>query len=191
MQPPRRREPRRVGALLQQLLAPGLRQGVQARFQTSHASGRERRLHRALADRALVREAHPVGGEHAGEGVDEHGFHAQLVRHQAGVLAAGAAEALQGEARRVLALLDGDLLDGVRHVGHGHAQEAFRHVARRLRLPGGGRRPRAPGREALRHHVRRRAARSRPGPKIAGKCRGCTLPSMTLASVTVSGPPLR
>jgi hypothetical protein len=46
------------------------------------------------------------------------------------------------------------------------------------------------GGEALRDHfgVERLVA---PGPKIAGKCRGCTLPSMTLASVTVSGPPLR
>ena len=29
------------------------------------------------------------------------------------------------------------------------------------------------------------------GPKIAGKKSGCSLPSMTLASVTASGPPRR
>ncbi len=32
---------------------------------------------------------------------------------------------------------------------------------------------------------------SAPGPKMAGKCAGWILPTMTLASVTVSGPPLR
>ena len=32
---------------------------------------------------------------------------------------------------------------------------------------------------------------SPPGPKIAGKCAGWILPTCTLASVTVSGPPRR
>ena len=36
------------------------------------------------------------------------------------------------------------------------------------------------------------SSRSAPlSPKIAGKCRGISLPTMTLASVTASGPPLR
>ena len=51
------------------------------------------------------------------------------VGHQAGVLAAGAAEALQGEAAGVVPLLQRDLLDRVRHVGDGNAQEPLRRCA--------------------------------------------------------------
>ena len=47
----------------------------------------------------LVGEPHAVGREHAGERMDEHARHAERVGDQAGVLAAGAAEAAQ----RVLA----------------------------------------------------------------------------------------
>ena len=55
----------------------------------------------------------------------------ELVGDQAGVLAAGAAEALQREAGGVVALLHADLLDRVGHVGDGDAQEA---LGRRARL---------------------------------------------------------
>ena len=49
----------------------------------------------ALAQLDHVGEAHAVGAEHAGERVDHHPLHAERVGDQAGVLAAGAAEALQ------------------------------------------------------------------------------------------------
>ncbi len=86
-------------------------------------------LDRLLAQHRLIRQPHPIGREHAGERVDEHRVHAQLVRHQAGVLAPGAAEALQGEPGRVVPLLQRHLLDRVGHVGDGDAKEALRHGA--------------------------------------------------------------
>ena len=75
--------------------------------------------------RGLVGEAHAVGGQNAGVGVDEDGFHPQRIGDEAGVLAAGATEALQGEAADVVALLHRDLLDRVGHVGDGDLQEAL------------------------------------------------------------------
>ncbi len=98
----------------------------------------ERQLDGALAQTRLVGEAHAVGRQHAREGVEQHGVDAELVGHQAGVLPARAPETLQREGGRVVALLDGHLLDGLGHVGDGDAQEIFRHVARVARRPGGG-----------------------------------------------------
>ena len=124
----------------------------------------------------LVGEAHAVGREHAGEGVDEHRLHAELVRHQAGVLAAGAAEALQGEARRVLALLDGDLLDGVRHVGRRRRAGSPRRRGAASAAGRWRRRSRAPARRSAATRRRRRAAgrppaRRSPGSAAAAPCR--------------------
>ena len=151
----------------------------------------ERDLDRLLAQHALVREPHAVGGEHAGERVDEHGLHAELVGHQACMLAARAAEALQREARRVVPLLHRDLLDRIGHVGDGDAEEALGDVARMSRV--------SPVACAIAPAISVNFARtisassgwSASGPKIGGKCAGWILPRQTLASVTVSGPPLR
>ena len=73
--------------------------------QRGHCLGLEPPLHRLLPQHRLVRQAHAVGGQHAREGVDEHRLHPQLVRHQAGVLAARPAEARQGEAGGVVPFL--------------------------------------------------------------------------------------
>jgi hypothetical protein len=62
--------------------------------------------------------------------MDEDGFHAEFIRNQTGMLAPRTTEALQGEASRVMAFLDRDLLDGIGHIRHGHAQKPFRHGAR-------------------------------------------------------------
>jgi hypothetical protein len=56
---------------------------------------RERQLDRGLAHHALVGQAHAVGRQHAGERMHEDAVHAERVGDPAGVLAAGAAEALQ------------------------------------------------------------------------------------------------
>ena len=48
--------------------------------------------------------------------MDQHLGHAQRVGDQASVLAAGAAEAVERVARHVVAALQGDFLDRVRHV---------------------------------------------------------------------------
>ncbi len=88
---------------------------------------RQRHLHRLFTDDGLVRQAHAVGAEHAGQRMHEHTGHAQGIGHQAGMLAARAAKALQRVARHVIAARHADLLDGVGHLLHGDADEAFGH----------------------------------------------------------------
>ncbi len=63
--------------------------------------------------------------------------HAERVGHQAGMLAAGAAEAAQRVLRDVVAALDRDLLDGVRHVLDGDPEEALGHFDRRAAVAAG------------------------------------------------------
>jgi hypothetical protein len=138
---------------------------------------------------ADIGEAHAVGRQHAGEGVQEHRRHAQRIGHEAGVLPAGAAEAVERVFRHVIAALDGDLLDRVGHVLDGDAQEAF---ATSSGVRGASRRrSRGQGREFLARRRRRRAAGRRPARRRREMKSGCSLPSMTLQSVTVSGPPRR
>ena len=76
----------------------------------------DRLHHGAVAGGADVGEAHAVGRQHAGIGVDQHGPDAERVGDQAGMLAAGAAEAVERVFGHVVAALDRDLLDRVRHV---------------------------------------------------------------------------
>src|SRR5581483_3606938 len=71
--------------------------------------------------------------------MDEDPAHAERIGHPAGVLPARAAKARQGVGRDVMASLDGDLLDGVRHVLHGDPQESLRQLLGRPAYP---RRPR-------------------------------------------------
>ncbi len=80
--------------------------------------------------------------------------HAERVGHQAGMLAAGAAEAVEGVFGYVVAALDRDLLDRVGHVLDRDAQEALGHLlGRLLGLVGGrGDLPRQ-HREFLVHHL--------------------------------------
>ena len=88
------------------------------------ADGGDRRQHRVaewLFERLLARgadvgEAHAVGGQQRRERMDQHLGHAERIGDQAGVLAAGAAEAIERVARHVVAALQGDFLDRVRHV---------------------------------------------------------------------------
>ena len=94
MQPTRRLQPRGIGALARKLFAPCC-------FQRSKPFGKitdgicgKGRFHRGFADDCLVRQAHAIGGKHAGERMDEHGFHAQFISNQTGMLPARAAEAL-------------------------------------------------------------------------------------------------
>ena len=76
----------------------------------------ERLLDRLLAHAADIGEAHAVGRQQRRQRVDQHALHAERVGHQAGVLAAGAAEAIERIARHVVAALHGNFLDRVRHV---------------------------------------------------------------------------
>ena len=121
------------------VLLPELRLGlageiVEERRKLRHQGVVERRLDGLLPQRPDVGETHPVGREDAGEGVDQHRRHAERVGHQAGVLAAGAAEAIQGVAGHVVAALHGDLLDRVGHVLDRDPEIAGRDLDRGARV---------------------------------------------------------
>ena len=123
---------------------------------------------------------------------DEDGADAERVGDRAGVLAAGAAEGGQRVAGDVVALLHGDPLDGVGDVGHGDLQESLGDLLGRCA------RRRSPSRisrgergEAVAGRASASSGWSPSGPNTAGKWAGWMRPSMTLASVTVSGPPRR
>src|SRR6266536_491639 len=65
----------------------------------------ERRLDRLLARRADLGQAHAVGGQQRRERMDQDFRHAERVGDQTGMLAAGAAEAVERVARHVVAAL--------------------------------------------------------------------------------------
>ena len=96
----------RGGALADQLVARGRAEGVNAGFDLGHRRVGQRHLDRRLAHHALVRQTHAVGRQHAAERVRKNARHAQRVGDPAGVLATGAAEALQRVARHVVATGD-------------------------------------------------------------------------------------
>ena len=150
------------------------------------------RLDRLLAQRAHVGEAHAVGRQHAGERMDEHARHAERVGDEARVLAARAAEAAQRVLGDVVAALHGDVLDRVGHVLDGDPAGSRRRSPRAVRdAPVCARDVVGERRELVAHDRRRRAARRRPGRTPAETSAGSSLPTITLQSVTVSGPPRR
>jgi hypothetical protein len=116
--------------------------------------GAELPLERRLPHRRLVGEAHAVGREHAGERMDEDARHAERVGDAAGVLAPGAAEALQRVAGDVIAARDRDLADGAGHRADGDVDEAFGELLGRARGAGGGLDLGRHRREALAHDRR-------------------------------------
>ena len=89
------------------------------------AARREWRGHSGLADGPHIGKAHAPGREHAGVGVEHHPRHPQRVGHEAGVLAAGAAETVQHIAGDVIAALDRHRLDRLGHVLDSDGDEAF------------------------------------------------------------------
>ncbi len=114
--------------------------------------------------------------------MDEHRRHAERVGDQAGVLPAGAAEAVERVVAHIDALGDRDALDRVRHVLHRDADEAVGDLFRRAPVFAANS-PNAVRTRASSNGVSPRA------PKIFGKYAPFSLPTMTFASVTVSGPP--
>ena len=112
--------------------------------------------------------------------------HAERIGDEAGVLAARAAETVERIIARVEALGDRNAFDGVGHVLDRDADEAvgdvFRAATGRLARELGEFRAHASRRPAARRHRRR---------KCAGRMRAHSFPTITLASVTVSGPPRR
>jgi hypothetical protein len=150
----------------------------------------QRPLDRRLAQGPQVGQPHAVGRQHPRERVDHHLGHAQGVGHQAGVLAARPAEAGQDILGDVVAALDRDLPHGLGHVLHGDGHEALGDLDRRHGLAG-GRQDLAAIASNFAMTMSRSSGWSALGPNTAGKKSGDSLPSMTLQSVTVSGPPRR
>ena len=124
-------------ALVQDFLPRRQRQLIQGVFEQLPVVLREFHLHRLLAHCGDVGEPHAVGREHAGERMDEHPGHAQRIGHQAGVLAARAAEAAQRVFGHVVAALHRNLLDRVGHVAHGDVDITLGHLLRRARIARG------------------------------------------------------
>jgi hypothetical protein len=150
----------------------------------------ERRLDRLLPQRAHVREPHPVRRQHARERMDEHARHAERVGDEAGVLPARAAEAAQRVLGDVVAALDADVLDRVRHVRDRDLEEP---VGDRLgRAPRAGRALDLVGeRLELAPHdlgVERRVA---AGPEHLREQRRIELADHHVAVGHASGPPRR
>ena len=125
------RDPLLPDALAGELGARFGGQRVQRLAERRRAFGVEPDLDRAVAQRPHVRQPHPVRGQHPRQGMDHHPGDAQGIRHQAGVLAARAPEAVQDVAGHVVAAAHRDRLDGVRHVVDRDAQEPVRHVDQR------------------------------------------------------------
>ena len=128
MNPPVRRDGARTGLLTGQFAPRGRSQRIELRNDLRQGVGRQLQFHRLLADHVLIGQAHAIGAQHAGQRVHEHTRHAQRIGHQAGVLAARAAEALQGIARHVVAARYRNFLDGIGHLLHRDLDETLGHL---------------------------------------------------------------
>ena len=144
----------RVGDVLLAQLRLGLGgEIVEHRRKLRHQRIVQRRLDRPLPERADVGKPHAVGREHAGEGMDQHRRHAERVRHQAGVLPARAAEAVERVAGHVVAALHRDLLDRVGHVLDRDLEEAGGDLGGRALVARGLAYLRRKRRELVAHHA--------------------------------------
>ena len=147
-----------LDALIGDVLIAQLRLGligeiVERRRKFRHQRVVQRRLDGPLPERPDVGETHAVGGEHAGEGMDQHRRHAERVSHQASVLAARATETVQSVAGHVVAALHGDLLDRVRHVLDRDLEKARGNLGGRALVARGLSDLRRQSREFLAHHA--------------------------------------
>ncbi len=165
-----------LGAHLGSARLAKLRQG---RPQSRHQRRRQRRLHRLLLHRTQIGEPHPVGRQHARQRVDIYPGHAERVGHQARMLPARTAKAGERVLRHVMAALDRDLLDRVRHVLDRDLDESFRDRGGAAGVAGGGGNlpPRAPRTFLTHDRVVERLVALRLRTR-AGKTRGCSWPSI-------------
>ena len=132
-----RADPVRRYALLLELRAALGAEVVDGFGEARHERGIEGRLDRALAQRAHVRQPHAVGRQHARQRMHQDPPEAERIGDQAGVLAGGAAKAAQHVATDVVAALDRDPLDRVRHVVDRDREAAVRDLLGRARHAGG------------------------------------------------------
>ena len=103
----------------------------------------ERAFDRAPPDRATAGQPYAIGRQHAGERMQQHFPGAEQLGDGARVLARGAAETQQPEAGRILAVVQGEFANRVRHASAGHLQEGIGQRLHGVAGPGlvaGGRR---------------------------------------------------
>ena len=133
-----------------------------------------------------IGEAHAIGRQQARERMDQHCRHAERIGDQAGMLSSGAAEAVQRIAGNVIAALDGDLLDRLRHIGDCDLDEPVGDFFRR---------PTVASSRARAANLTTTASASIGSIAFQAEDRreesGMSGRAMTLASVTASGPPRR
>ncbi len=84
--------------------------------------------HLPLAHRSNLGEPHAVSGQYAGQWMQQHAPDAERVGDQAGVLSAGAAEAVERVFGHVVTALHRDLLDRVRHILDRNAKKSGRNA---------------------------------------------------------------
>ena len=113
-----------LDALVEQLFGRRAAELVSEIFQIAHGGGVERSFDRTLAAGALRRQAHAVSRQQTRQRMHQHGLDAERIGDQAGMLAAGRAETVEGILRHIVAALDRHLLDGVGHVLDGDADAA-------------------------------------------------------------------
>ena len=85
------------------------------------------------ADGAVVQgggvgKAHTVGGENPGERVEQHRSHPEVLGDSAGELTGCRPETGECAGGDIVAPLDGDCLDGGRHIGDRDLEEPFGHI---------------------------------------------------------------
>ena len=87
--------------------------------------------HRARARRAERGEPHAERRQHTRQRMEQHRLDAERIRHQAGMLPAGAAERIERIVGDVIAALHRDVLDRIRHVLDRDVDEAVGDLFRR------------------------------------------------------------
>ena len=95
------------------------------RFEVRNIVLGEQQLDRLLAHGHNIGKPHAVCRKHARERVYVDARHAELIRHQTGVLSTGTAEAGKRICRHVVAALHRNKFDGVCHVGDGDTNKSF------------------------------------------------------------------
>jgi hypothetical protein len=103
---------------------------------TLHGGRFEVGFHGLLPHGRGVCESDAEGGQDTGHGRYEHSPDTEKIGYRAGVLPARATEGRERVLGDIMALLNGDLLDRIGHVGDGDLQEALRHLLRHSYVTG-------------------------------------------------------
>jgi len=116
-----------IAGLLQGLAGLG-QQAIATPAQLAQQCWLQAQLHRLVAQRLLPREPEAIGREHPRQRMEQHPAHPQAAGQGAGMLPARPAEAHQKGLANVMALLDRNAANRLRHAFHRHLQGAKSHL---------------------------------------------------------------